>query len=274
MKTLHIDADHLIYNTIYSPRFVDGVEGETLNVAAFKEYKTLFKQLLHNVVSTCELESSIGDMIPFKGYKCWFTGHTNFRYDIFPDYKKQRVGREKPEMFYKLKDWAAKKYSGGPISDLVEADDIVCYYARKGHPIVSADKDVLNGTPGYHWNNYAKKFMRVTEEEAREFRFGQYINGDLGDDIPGIRTPEDLKPLTKANPKGFGAGARVGPVKAFNLLNGDFTLKNVLQIYSDYNFDVKYAIVQIRLIDVDPIKKITKKGKIVLWKFNKNLDKI
>ena len=271
IKTLYIDADHLIYKTIYSPMFVDKIDGEVLNPPPLKDFKDMFKSLLDEVVTTCQLETVMGEMIKFEGFVCCFTGNTNFRYDIFEDYKKSRADRDKPEMFYKLKSWAAKKY--GIISDLVEADDIVCYYSRKGHPIVSADKDVLKGTPGYHWNNHAKKFVNVTVEEANEFRILQCVHGDLGDDIPGIRHPEDKEPITKTSLNGTGVKT-IGPVSAKKLLDGKYNLDQVISIYKKFNFTLDYALIQIRLVDVDPIKKISKKGKITLFKFNKSLDKV
>ena len=38
-----------------------------------EELKTQFKSLLWNVTSSCEVESSVGRMIKFKGFKCAFT---------------------------------------------------------------------------------------------------------------------------------------------------------------------------------------------------------
>ena len=246
-KTLFIDADNLLYLTTFARDNVgsgfEAQDGDTFDNSSMdmKPLKDKFKSLVHDVTASCEIESAIGTMSKFKKVVCVFTDSTNFRYDIFPDYKKKRTN-DKPKEFYKLKSWAIKKF--GIISDEVEADDIVSYYARKGHPIASADKDVLKGTPGYHYDIYHKCFIKTSKKAANAFLCLQALMGDPSDDIPGI--------------------PRVGEKTAEKLLGDDKTLKRVFEIYEEKGLDKEYALTMIRLVHMGQIKKITRKGKIKL----------
>lgn len=279
-KTLYIDADSLLYLTIYARSntgtgFNQVEEGENFGEIRLdmEPFKDQFKSLVHDVVSACEVESAIGKMVKFDKVVCVFTGKTNFRYDIFPNYKWRRnLLPKKPKEFYKLKKWAVKKF--GIISDIVEADDYVSYMMSQGHPGTSADKDVLYQNPGIHYDMYHKKFVNTSKKSAQEFLCIQAINGDTSaDSIDGLRTPKVNKfkgdktkgedPLTKTNPNGIGL-SRVGEVKAKSLLNGDYTLENVIKIYQDHNFTKDYALMQIRLVHMGQIKNIKKNGEIKL----------
>lgn len=262
-KTLYIDADSLLYLTIFS-RSNNGTdfeveEGEDFGIVKpdMKALKAQFKALVWDIVSSCEVESAVGEMSKFKDHVLVFTGSTNFRYDIFPDYKNKRT-EEKPPEFYKLKKWAVKKF--GIISDVVEADDIVSYYARKGHPITSADKDVLLGTPGYHYDTYHKYFVKTTKKEALEFLCLQALAGDSGDGIPGLpRVGIKVKDVAKKI---------VEAPNALKLLGDDKSLENVIKIYADKGFDKEHALTMIRLVHMGQIKKINRKGKIKLELYN------
>jgi len=282
-KTLYIDADSLLYLTVFSRSNngtdFDEQEGEDFGVIKpdMKALKAQFKSLIWDVVTSCEVESAIGSMTKFKDHVLVFTGSTNFRYDIFPNYKwKRKFLDPKPPEFYKLKKWAIKKF--GLISEIVEADDHVSFMMSKGHPGASADKDVLKQNAGLHYDMYHKCFIKVTKKEAQKFLCIQAINGDISaDDIPGLRTPKankfegdktiGKKPLTAANPKGVGL-SRVGEIKAEKLLDGNYTLENVIQIYKNHNFTKDYAITMIRLVHMGQIKKISRKGKIKLELYN------
>ena len=95
-KKLYIDADSILYNTVFA-RANTGTgfevqEGSDFGVVKpdMKALKAQFRALIHDTVTSCEVESAIGTMTKFKKHVLVFTGSTNFRYDIFPDYKKSR----------------------------------------------------------------------------------------------------------------------------------------------------------------------------------------
>jgi 5'-3' exonuclease len=109
-----------------------------------------------------------------------------FRYDIYPAYKANRKGLEKPAFFNELRDYLINKWLFVHHPGL-EADDIISIIARK-HPeamICSMDKD-LQQIPGLHFNPKTKQVKDVTKSEAEVLLWRQVITGDSTDNIKGI----------------------------------------------------------------------------------------
>ena len=125
-------------------------------------------------------------MIRFKDYKLVFTPSTNFRYDLFADYKIKRKDKVQTDELIELKKWVR---TFGMMVEGVEADDVVAHYGRRGNPIASGDKDVIFGVPGnnYFYHSAHKKVYKTTKEEANLFVLLQSLAGDSGDDIPGLK---------------------------------------------------------------------------------------
>jgi len=189
-KTLYVDADSLIYYSAYSPSNIDNclpIEGGTFIGDKIEfSLEDAFNSLVNAVVQSCKEESLLGNMIPFDGFKLVYTPSTNFRYDIFPEYKYRRLGKEESLELKELKKLVKPK---GLIVEGVEADDVVAYYARRGHPIASGDKDVIYGVEGnnYFYHNAHRKVVKVSKEEGERFVLLQTLVGDSTDDIPGIK---------------------------------------------------------------------------------------
>ena len=188
-KTLYIDADSLIYYCAYSPQNVDFClpieEGTFIGNKIEVNLESAFYELVDYVVQACKTESLLGNMIPFKDYILVFTPSTNFRYDLFPEYKYRRLEKEESPELKELKKLVKPK---GLIVDGVEADDIVAYYARRGHPVASGDKDVIYGVAGnnYFYHSAHRKVVKVSKEDAERFTLLQTLAGDYDDDIPGM----------------------------------------------------------------------------------------
>lgn len=98
----------------------------------------------------------------------------------------------------------------------IEADDICAYYARRGNPIASGDKDVIHGVFGnnYFYHSKHKKVVKTSKKDANRFMLLQCIMGDAGDDIPGIKG--------------------VGVKTAEKLLGDDHTFNRVIEVYKMY----------------------------------------
>jgi len=214
-KTLYIDADSLIYYSAYSPMNNDSctpIEGGTFvgNKIEFS-LEDAFYDLVDSVVSTCRTESLLGNMIMFKDFKLVYTPSTNFRYDIFPEYKYRRLGKEESKELKELKKLVKPK---GLIVEGFEADDVVAYYARRGHPIASGDKDVIYGVEGnnYFYHSAHRKVVKVSKEDGERFVLLQTLAGDSTDDIPGIA----------------GVGMKT------KLLKEDATFDDVINIYESH----------------------------------------
>lgn len=253
-RTLRIDADSLLYYVAYAPSYkpTDAIEGgsfigEDVTKVRFKDYKQHFNDLVQDIVTECELASFRNELPRFKDFELVFTPSTNFRYEIFPEYKKNRANKPQSNALKRLKRWAKK----GSLSNImrvivpenVEADDYVYSYAMKGDPVASGDKDVVNSVPAafYYHSNHRKVVNNTPEERARWILL-QTLAGDPSDDIPGLKGVA-LKTAEKLLPDGG-------------------TMDDVIKIYESKGYTKEDAILTRRLVGLDQYKR----GKVRLFK--------
>ena len=232
-----IDADYLLYK-VYPE-----TEDDVSNPLSFKEGKAQFKGLVEELLDDMHL------LFEYKitKHKVVMSDATNFRYELFPAYKEKRTVK-RTENFYKLQEWARKKYVCWPN---LEADDVCGWYARykKKVIIVSNDKDVLYGLPGVKFDPYIgrKWFIEVSQYEADRFILMQTLAGDATDGIPGI--------------------PRVGMKTAEKLLNEfGWDWAGVVKAYQSRGLTERDAILTRRLVGLD---QVTKKKKLKLFKGEK-----
>ena len=229
VRDLAIDADSILYAVAGQPA-KDSLDGETLEVkpdmkALKRKFSSLVKEIEDEVaVATISKKFKLGETILV------FSDPTgNFRYDLYPDYKKNRRGMKKSEAFYKLREWAIRN---NVMVEGCEADDVVCWYARNGAVSASADKDCLN-TKGRWFDMYHSRrtYEKVKRKRADHFVLLQTLAGDSTDNIKGI--------------------PRVGMKTAENLLisNGD-SWEGVVQSYINAGLTVEDAILNRRLVDM------------------------
>ena len=78
-------------------------------------------------------------------FNLFFTIGKNFRYEIYPEYKANRIGKEKPPFFNEVRDYLVKEYNGISGYNL-EADDLLviyknkCIAEQKEYIVISTDK--------------------------------------------------------------------------------------------------------------------------------------
>ncbi len=125
-------------------------------------------------------------------FTLYFTGGSNFRKGIYPEYKANRVGKPKPKWFKQSMDYMLDNFSCH-ISVDQEADDtmgIKQMMSKEETCICSADKD-LDCIPGKHYNwspkNYEKGVYTISDIEADRFFYTQCLTGDATDNIPGLK---------------------------------------------------------------------------------------
>lgn len=119
--------------------------------------------------------------------KIILTPRTNFRYEIFPDYKHKRPPRSESRIalmkmiLERLKPWVE-------IHKNVEADDVVIYYAKQGWMVAAIDKDVINACPTfcYDYNKYQWNQPK-SEMQIESWYLMQALMGDSTDCIPGAK---------------------------------------------------------------------------------------
>lgn len=119
------------------------------------------------------------------------TDDHNFRKDVWPGYKRNRIGVRKPELLVAVKAYMAKKYRSF-IRPGLEADDIMGILAthRRLVPgdkiIISEDKD-LKGVPAKVFNPRQGTKLKISELEADRWFFTQTLIGDTTDGYPGCK---------------------------------------------------------------------------------------
>ena len=141
-------------------------------------------------------------------YQLYLSGESNFRYSVFPEYKRNRDGAYRPRhqrvCIQFLKDvWGAKVYS-----DHLEADDALGIEQTDDTIICSIDKDMLM-IPGWH---YSWAIWRKGKEIRPEKK--QYVSG--ADGLRNFYTQ-----LLVGDPSDGIKGAQgIGKVKAAGILQG------------------------------------------------------
>lgn len=232
-----IDADFLLFVATHNKKDED--------VKSFEEVCEFADNMILDILSSTGATHYIGALTIGK---C-------FRYDIYPAYKGNRKGLEKPVFFNELRDYLIKKWSFVHYPKL-EADDIISIEARK-YPnaiICSVDKD-MHQIPGLHFNPKTKQFREVLGNEANLLLWSQVIKGDSTDNIKGIpgKGPKYVETLFQDVPnnelhlKAFGAYIEALGVN-----------KGIQEFYLNYNLvklleEVQYGYENPTLIEVGEI---------------------
>lgn len=161
----------------------------------------------------------------------------NFRKDVFPSYKSNRVGQERPPLIDQLKDYLREEHLAYH-EDRLEADDLQGILATTPGDtspiIVSIDKD-LRQIPGrlFNPNKYQEGIVNITREQGLEWKFAQAVLGDTTDGYPGV---PGVGP--KKQEKAFAEFLKDRPV--------DDLWEVVLELFKRHSLDESYALMQIR----------------------------
>jgi 5'-3' exonuclease len=166
-----IDQDLLCY------RCAASAENDDLNIALYR-----IDELLDNILNKTGATS----------YRAFLTGPNNFRKQIYPEYKANRIS-PKPKHLRDLQDYSLEKLSAEFAPEFLEADDALAIYQTEDTIICSLDKDLLQ-VPGKHfsWEINGKgwtrpdTFLEQTELEGLRLFYKQCLKGDTSDNVKGI----------------------------------------------------------------------------------------
>ena len=125
--------------------------------------------------------------------KVFLSGTTNFRYDIYPEYKQHRKKERKPHWLEECKQFLVDQHKGFRFEGF-EADDLIGMTVESMRPtgvamaIASNDKDFtqLGGEGVEQYDFTTGKIWSVTESQAMQYFYKQILIGDTSDGIPGI----------------------------------------------------------------------------------------
>lgn len=240
MKIALIDADILAYQAAASVEqpvhWGDGL----WTLHAFEDEAV--SKLEDMVASICQTVGADNKIMVLSDSKNW-------RKDVLPTYKENRVGVRKPLLLGTLREHIKVRYEFSQQPSL-EGDDILGILATRpsddDYIICSLDKD-LKTVPGHHYNFGKDEFFEVTEEQADYYHLIQTLTGDTTDGYQGC--------------------PGVGPKTAEKILAGaEDPWAAVVKAYAKAGFGEEEALVQARVAhimrndDYDPVT-----GKIKLW---------
>lgn len=134
-------------------------------------------------------------------FQFYLTGNTNFRFQVYPEYKANRLNTPKPKHLPALRDYIMENYAG-IMSEGCEADDLMgiaqCAESANARTvIVSLDKDMLmipgehyswhieGGPPDKRWVRDAK-LQEITPIQGYRNFYTQMLTGDTSDNIKGV----------------------------------------------------------------------------------------
>ncbi len=133
-----------------------------------------------------------------KQYKTYMTSNdkSNFRFELFPDYKANRKDVRKPIYYQDIREFGRRRWNVIEVSG-EEADDACsiahCEYNNLGWDkditnsvVCSFDKD-FNNIPGWHYNYIKGELYYVEPTQALRNFYLQILTGDVSDGIPRIK---------------------------------------------------------------------------------------
>jgi 5'-3' exonuclease len=162
-----IDADILVYRVGFAS------EDQPSGIALAR-----LRETFGGILRSLELQDYIAFLTS--------TDHSNFRYQIFPEYKANR--KQPKPIHYDLLRAALEEDYGAKVIYGEEADDAIGVEntKREGDAIVvTIDKD-LKQLPGKHFNFVKSILFTVTPEEGLKYFYNQLLMGDRTDNIPGL----------------------------------------------------------------------------------------
>lgn len=145
-----------------------------------------------------ELVDTILNKTGASSYRAFLTGSTNFRKQVYPEYKANRT-QPKPVHLEALRNYSLDKLNAEYAPDGLEADDALAINQKylgvniEETIICTLDKDLLQ-VPGHHfsWEISGKgwtrpdRFVEQTELEGLRLFYEQCLKGDTSDNIKGI----------------------------------------------------------------------------------------
>jgi 5'-3' exonuclease len=141
-------------------------------------------------IARARVDSFIDEILAAIGcseYEVWLSGDNNFRYNVYPEYKANRVGGYRPKWESETLDHLKTVHNAQTIQG-AEADDALGYRAYEIGPnavVVTNDKD-LKMIEGTHYDPVKKLLWTISPEEANRWFYYQCLIGDPTDNIKGV----------------------------------------------------------------------------------------
>jgi 5'-3' exonuclease len=133
-------------------------------------------------------------------FELWITGENNFRFNVYPEYKANRIHVPKPRWLEACRDYLVNVHEA-KVSEGCEADDMLGIIQTQSNDngietiIASPDKDLMM-IPGWHYIPELSRKGQIVREQRRcfvspnegaKFFYTQLLTGDPTDNIKGVR---------------------------------------------------------------------------------------
>lgn len=164
-----------------SMAFASAVTSDTLDECISK-----LNSYFYDILDRIDSEYGIEALRVYNGAK-----GNNFRYEIYPEYKANRLNTPKPELLkplseYLESEWDSIHAENEEVDDLVAREAIKYKSKGKNVIIVSIDKDYLQ-VPVTIYNYRKREFIKISEKDSLINLSKQMIVGDSADNIKGVK---------------------------------------------------------------------------------------
>jgi DNA polymerase-1 len=180
-----------------------------------------------------------------------FSAKDNFRKEVYPDYKANRVKKRKPLCIPEVVAYLGQHYTS-EIWPKIEADDVMGIWATSSSDtsiIYSADKDMATIPGCIHIRNLDDAPVEITQTDADRNWFTQALTGDSVDNYHGVKG--------------------IGPVKAKRILAEATTEKEMweltLKAFVKAGYTQGECLTQVRLARILRAGDYTSENEVVLW---------
>lgn len=211
-KVVFVDADSLAFMVSYPGKDENGEARPDYTEEDYEYVEGKLNELVLSILNRIEERYNITDY-----YLC-VRGKNNFRKEIFPEYKANRIAT--PPIVSHLCQYLLDNYKCIEAHGY-EADDMVFTLSERiGHTGVIAcmDKDLYQ-IPSIFYNYFKDEWSTVSDTQAKYNLAIQVLTGDAGDNVKVNRG--------------------LGPVKAAAIVHPDMTdyqyIKAIYKAYIQYN---------------------------------------
>jgi DNA polymerase-1 len=178
LMMLLIDADIIVYRTACAVETkIDWGDGEITYDADYDRGVSTLESLI----------ARIGNKFGFPNMLFCFSDKRNFRKNIFPEYKSNRVGIHRPILLKQLREYVEDKYLCRT-DKFLEADDLLGIIATSEGAeekiIVTIDKDLYQ-IPVDVYNFVDDTTSKAKDRDGQRLHYMQMLTGDTVDGYKG-----------------------------------------------------------------------------------------
>lgn len=223
---LLFDADILVFQATSSVEHPINWGNDLWTVHAFaNEAQDVFQDKLKTILTRVQQRYKGSHQI----LMC-FSDSTNFRKQVYLQYKANRKDKRKPLCYSVVKQWVMDTWESKVLPG-VEADDVMGILATSlpNTLIISADKD-LKTIPGKLYSPDKEIFYDISEDEAKYHHLYQTLIGDTCD--------------------GYSGCPGIGPKTAQKILDKDCSWEAVVKTYESKGLTEDDALVQARVAKI------------------------